>query len=154
MHESDGHSDAPRLATDDEGNVHLVYAESPTGAFERYQLYYIVGGIWLFQLIVSPIWMKHFESVLAADEHYPPTMLALNGVDFEKGCYVGQENTARMHYRNKVNRRIVVVPLDQADDKRQRCAYPDLGLSVEHRRVEDLDGIAVPDWLAAAIAPA
>jgi folate-binding protein YgfZ len=77
----------------------------------------------------------------------------LNGVDFEKGCYVGQENTARMHYRNKVNRRIVVVPLDQADEKRQRCAYPDLGLSVEHRRVEDLDGIAVPDWLAAAIAP-
>ena len=77
----------------------------------------------------------------------------LNGVDFEKGCYVGQENTARMHYRNKVNRRIVVVPLDQADEKRQRCAYPDLGLSVEHRRVEDLDGIAVPDWLSAAIAP-
>ncbi len=76
----------------------------------------------------------------------------LNGVDFEKGCYVGQENTARMHYRNKVNRRIVVVPLDQADEKRQRCAYPDLGLSVEHRRLEDLNGIALPEWLAAAIA--
>ncbi|MBC2776603.1 CAF17-like 4Fe-4S cluster assembly/insertion protein YgfZ [Parasphingopyxis marina] len=76
----------------------------------------------------------------------------LNGVDFKKGCYVGQENTARMHYRNKVNRRLVVVPLDQADEKRQRIAYPDMGLSVEHRRVEDLSGIALPDWLAAATA--
>ncbi len=77
----------------------------------------------------------------------------LNGVDFEKGCYVGQENTARMHYRNKVNRRLVVVPLDQADEKRQRISYPDLGLSVEHRRVEDMTGLDLPDWLAAAIAP-
>ncbi|MEO1169124.1 MAG: folate-binding protein [Pseudomonadota bacterium] len=77
----------------------------------------------------------------------------LNGVDFEKGCYVGQENTARMHYRNKVNRRLVVVPLEQADEKRQRIAYPDLGLSIEHRRVEDLDGLDLPDWLAAVLAP-
>lgn len=62
----------------------------------------------------------------------------LNGVDFEKGCYVGQENTARMHYRNKVNRRLVVVPLDRADENRQRIAYPDLGYSVEHRRIEEI----------------
>lgn len=75
----------------------------------------------------------------------------LNGVDFEKGCYVGQENTARMHYRNKVNRRLVVVPLDRADEKRQRIAYPDLGLSVEHRRIDDLTALDLPDWLAAAI---
>ncbi|WP_298398874.1 folate-binding protein [Sphingobium sp.] len=76
----------------------------------------------------------------------------LNGVDYDKGCYVGQENTARMHYRNKVNRRLVAVPLDQADDKRQRAALPDVGLSVELRRVETLDPAALPAWLAAAIA--
>ena len=35
----------------------------------------------------------------------------LNGVSFAKGCYVGQENTARMNWRQKVNRRLVVVPL-------------------------------------------
>src|SRR3546814_2566696 len=34
----------------------------------------------------------------------------LNGVSFSKGCYVGQENTARMNWRQKVNRRLVVVP--------------------------------------------
>lgn len=33
----------------------------------------------------------------------------LNGVSFTKGCYVGQENTARMHHRDKVRRRIVPV---------------------------------------------
>jgi len=77
---------------------------------------------------------------------------ALNGVDFEKGCYVGQENTARMHYRNKVNRRLIAVPLDQADAKRQRVAYPNLGLSVEHRRVEDMAELDMPNWLQTAIA--
>jgi len=30
------------------------------GELQRYQLYYIVFGIWIFQLIVSPIWIKHF----------------------------------------------------------------------------------------------
>ena len=75
----------------------------------------------------------------------------LNGVSFTKGCYVGQENTARMNYRKKVNRRLVVVPLEMADEKRQRAAYLELGLSVEHRRIDDLEGLNLPDWLAAAI---
>jgi folate-binding protein YgfZ len=75
----------------------------------------------------------------------------LNGVSFSKGCYVGQENTARMNWRQKVNRRLVVVPLAQADPKRQRVAYPDLGLSVELRRVEDMAGLDLPEWQRAAI---
>ena len=76
----------------------------------------------------------------------------LNGVSFSKGCYVGQENTARMNWRQKVNRRLVVVPLAYADSKRQRVAYPELDLSVEHRRVEDLAGLNLPDWQRASIA--
>ena len=31
------------------------------GSLERFELYYVVAGIWLFQLIVSPVWMKHFR---------------------------------------------------------------------------------------------
>ena len=31
------------------------------GQLERYELYYVVGAIWLFQLIVSPIWLKYFR---------------------------------------------------------------------------------------------
>ena len=74
----------------------------------------------------------------------------LAGVDFTKGCYVGQENTARMHYRAKVNRRLVVAPLDEADDRR-RTSYPDLGLMVTHRRIEALGEAVTPVWLEAAI---
>lgn len=75
----------------------------------------------------------------------------LNGVSFSKGCYVGQENTARMNWRQKVNRRLVVVPLNQADEKRQRVAYPELDLSVELRRVEDMSDLNLPEWQRAAI---
>jgi uncharacterized protein len=31
------------------------------GELQRYQLYYVVGAIWLAQLIISPIWLKHFR---------------------------------------------------------------------------------------------
>lgn len=75
----------------------------------------------------------------------------LHGVSFDKGCYVGQENTARMNWRQKVNRRLVVVPTD-VPGPRTRVHYPELGLAVEHRRTDDLDGALLPDWLAAALA--
>ena len=71
----------------------------------------------------------------------------LNGVSFTKGCYVGQENTARMNWRQKVNRRLIVVPLDQSNPDRQRIAYPDLGLAIDHLRVEDITPDITPGWL-------
>ena len=69
----------------------------------------------------------------------------LNGVSFTKGCYVGQENTARMNWRAKVNRRVIIVPLADSDPARQRAAYPVLGLAVDHLRVSDIR----PQWLPA-----
>ena len=33
----------------------------------------------------------------------------LNGIDFKKGCYVGQENTARMKLKNKLRRRLLPI---------------------------------------------
>jgi folate-binding protein YgfZ len=74
----------------------------------------------------------------------------LHGVSFTKGCYVGQENTARMHHRSKVNRRLVVAPLAEPGE-RTRATYPELGLMVEHRRVEALGDALLPDWLSAAL---
>jgi hypothetical protein len=74
----------------------------------------------------------------------------LRGVSFTKGCYIGQENTARMHHRSKVNRRLAVAPLAEPGD-RTRVVYPELGLMVEHRRVEALGDALVPDWLAIAL---
>jgi folate-binding protein YgfZ len=74
----------------------------------------------------------------------------LNGVSFTKGCFVGQENTARMNWRQKVNRRLVVVEGDGGE--RARIAYPELGLAVIHARADAIpDGAIIPDWLAPAI---
>src|SRR5687768_1492615 len=71
----------------------------------------------------------------------------LNGVSFTKGCFIGQENTARMNWRSKVNRRLVVVEGDGGE--RTRVAYPELGLAVVHARVGELpDGAIIPEWLA------
>lgn len=76
----------------------------------------------------------------------------LNGVSFTKGCFVGQENTARMNWRQKVNRRLFVVL--GGGGERSRAQYPELGLSVVHARVDAVpDNAIVPDWLRPALAP-
>ena len=31
------------------------------GALERHQLYYVVFAIWAAQIVISPIWLKHFH---------------------------------------------------------------------------------------------
>ena len=74
----------------------------------------------------------------------------LNGVSFAKGCFVGQENTARMNWRAKVNRRLFVVRGDGGE--RARVAYPELGLAVVHARVEAVpDGAIMPEWLESSL---
>lgn len=76
----------------------------------------------------------------------------LNGVSFTKGCYVGQENTARMNWRQKVNRRLVVVPLERSEEKRRKAAYPALGLAVDHLRTDSISPALLPGWLVSALA--
>src|SRR6476660_3640311 len=49
----------------------------------------------------------------------------LNGVSFSKGCFVGQENTARMNWRQKVARRLFVTRGPGGD--RSRIEYPEIG---------------------------
>jgi len=39
----------------------------------------------------------------------------LNGIDFKKGCYVGQENTARIKLKNKLSKRLL--PIEIVDGK-------------------------------------
>tara|TARA_Y100000992_G_scaffold302000_1_gene274513 strand:- start:2399 stop:3286 length:888 start_codon:yes stop_codon:yes gene_type:complete len=35
----------------------------------------------------------------------------LNGIDFQKGCYVGQENTARIKLKNKLSKRLLPIEI-------------------------------------------
>ncbi len=60
----------------------------------------------------------------------------LNGVSFTKGCYVGQENTARMNWRAKVNRRLVMLPDG----------------SVERKQVEAIDPATMAGWMKDGLA--
>jgi hypothetical protein len=73
----------------------------------------------------------------------------LNGVSFKKGCFVGQENTARMNWRQKVNRRLFVV--EGTGIEHSRIEYPELNLSVIHARMETIVGmpnVIIPEeWL-------
>ncbi|MEO6432368.1 MAG: folate-binding protein [Sphingomicrobium sp.] len=73
----------------------------------------------------------------------------LSGVSFTKGCFVGQENTARMNWRSKINRRLFVVA---GQVPGARACYPDLGLSVVHARLDAIpDGAILPDWLGPSL---
>jgi folate-binding protein YgfZ len=73
----------------------------------------------------------------------------LNGVSFSKGCFVGQENTARMNWRAKVNRRLFVV---EGGAPNARASYPELDLSAVHARVEAVpDNAIIPGWLQSAM---
>lgn len=95
----------------------------------------------------------------------------LNGVSFTKGCYVGQENTARMHHRDKVRRRLVPATLagdpgaatEVKDGQGQRCGTlrSRRGASaILHLRLEAADtplflgdaavSVRRPAWLDAA----
>ena len=41
--------------------IFLGYGFAQFGKLQRYELYFIVLGIWIFQLIASPIWLKYFR---------------------------------------------------------------------------------------------
>ena len=133
----EGASPDPRLAA--LGWRWLAPASGEVGADEAWRVHRLALGV--------PEGVGELGDILWLETN----AVELNGVSFDKGCYVGQENTARMNWRQKVNRRIVVLPIAQADPKRQKVAYEDLGLSVEHRRTEDLEAVALPDWQRSAL---
>ncbi|MCA0200337.1 MAG: folate-binding protein [Proteobacteria bacterium] len=60
----------------------------------------------------------------------------LHGVDFEKGCYIGQELTARTHYRALIKKRLMPVTIDGA------TPAPGEALTVDGRDAGEMKSIA------------
>ncbi len=118
-----------------------------------------IGAIADDDTAVDYEWREHRLNLGVAEGHaelgdilwLETNAVELNGVSFDKGCYIGQENTARMNWRQKVNRRLVVVPIDKSDEKRRKAAYRELGLAVDHLRVADLDTDLLPVWLRSSL---
>ena len=135
-HEGDGAAPDPRLHALGERWVAPVDAED-VSADEEWRAHRLSFGVAEGRIELgsdTTLWLE----CNAAELH---------GVSFSKGCYVGQENTARMNWRQKVKRRLIVVPLANSDPARQRVAYPEFGLAVDHLRVEDIAPGLAPAWL-------
>jgi len=59
------------------------------------------------------------------------SMDQLNAIDYDKGCYIGQELTARMHYRGLGKRVLKTVNLDDTPDSAKlRSSCDDIGIAL------------------------
>jgi len=47
----------------------------------------------------------------------------LNGIDFKKGCYIGQENTARIKLKNKLSKRLLPIEIIKGDIKQNDLIF-------------------------------
>ena len=47
----------------------------------------------------------------------------LNGIDFKKGCYVGQENTARIKLKNKLSKRLLPIDIIKGELSEDESIY-------------------------------
>lgn len=102
-------------------------------------------------------------------------MDALNGVSWEKGCYLGQEVTARMHYRAHAKRRLLPISLSNGTPPcgadvlshgqpigELRARYGSHGLAMIHRSAWNEETVEVsghparliwPQWLPTSLRP-
>lgn len=54
----------------------------------------------------------------------------LNAIDYKKGCYIGQELTARMHYRGLAKKQLKTIDPRQHPNAQIRSAYNDIALAL------------------------
>lgn len=65
----------------------------------------------------------------------------LNAIDYQKGCYVGQELTARTHYRGQIRKKIFAITIEDFNNKNNleslknskiTCQGKNLGIILSH----------------------
>ena len=82
-------------------NIHLTIKKLNLKITEK-EKYYSKS----FQLGIPQIDLNKLKDKIFGIEN---NLDELNGIDFKKGCYIGQENTSRIKLRNKLRRRILPI---------------------------------------------
>ena len=82
-------------------NIHLTIKKLNLKIVEK-EKYYNQS----FQLGIPQIDLNKLKDKIFGIEN---NLDELNGIDFKKGCYIGQENTSRIKLRNKLRRRILPI---------------------------------------------
>ena len=82
-------------------NVYLTIKKMNLKIIDK-EKYYIKS----FKLGIPQIHLAKFKDKIFGIEN---NLDELNGIDFKKGCYVGQENTSRIKLRKKLRRRILPI---------------------------------------------
>ena len=67
----------------------------------------------------------------------------MNGVDFNKGCYVGQELTARTKHRGLIKKRLIPVQFEETPPKIGTVIYKGKDTVGEIRSVSGLNALAL-----------
>ena len=65
----------------------------------------------------------------------------LNGIDFKKGCYVGQENTARIKLKEKLNKRLFAIEIVEGKIESDRILYNNIEVGKILIKNENLFGL-------------
>ena len=108
----------------------LLYRDSPIFLYPRHNYLgaRIISPLEKLYLTIKKLKLKIIESKLYAKEAHIKgvpieglknlqnqifalelNLEKLNAIDFKKGCYIGQENTARMKLKNKIRRQLMAV---------------------------------------------
>jgi len=82
-------------------NIHLTIKKLNLKITEKEKYYNKSFQLGIPQIDLNKLKDKIFGIESNLDE--------LNGIDFKKGCYIGQENTSRIKLRNKLRRRILPI---------------------------------------------
>ena len=82
-------------------NIHLTIKKLNLNIVDK-KKYYIKS----FELGIPQVDLNKLKDKIFGIEN---NLGELNGIDFKKGCYVGQENTSRIKLRNKLRRRILPI---------------------------------------------
>ncbi len=122
------HAMVVRHSVAGEKGMHVIVSR---GEVERMRDYLVQGGIGMdMQAVGRVAWnMRRVEVGLpcygidVSEDNFPKEARLDDHVSYDKGCYMGQETIARMHYRGHPN--WILVGLAAGEDAPAPLAYPE-----------------------------